>query len=328
MCCFCWTAFGRHKQKSGCVFVFPMIWQLFMPSCWAVASGCPVSYGRACSDRGKQKQLLFQVMLSSGRNSHSCRFSHFVWAWLSCHNNSFFKIHTLKSFTLSDHTGPFQPWFQSCLKVSWELQWDTLVPESLHPLPCPHTPSQLHQCHLSSCHQKWKPCISGDGRNSLWSLSLALSPGTWQQNLVKDEPEMPFLFSLPLCLTSFRAWSSDELNYKWASLTLPTWQLFCHHQDAWPSLQLCVVKNYTAFKDRRNVHWIPCRMVFWCFISNRGGCSGLICFPKGCEEGNLTKLRQECPGWNQRCVRLLTRMCQVKFLAGVIHCGLPLFTYS
>lgn len=137
----------------------------------------------------------------------------------------------------------------------------------------------------------------GDGRNRLWGLSLALSPGTWQQNLIRDEPEMPFLFSLPLCLTSFRAWSSDELNYKWASSTLPTWQLFCHHQDAWPYLQLCVVVDYTAFKDRRDVHWIPCRMVFWRFVSNRGD-TVLICFPKGCEEGNLTKARQECPGWN------------------------------
>lgn len=67
-CCFCWTAFRRHKQKPVCVFVFPMIWQFFASSCWAEVSGLRselwlylVLHG------GKLKQLLFKVMLSSGR---------------------------------------------------------------------------------------------------------------------------------------------------------------------------------------------------------------------------------------------------------------------
>lgn len=53
-----------------------------------------------------------------------------------------------------------------------------------------------------------------------------------------------------------------------------------------------------------------------------------LCCTKGCEEGKITKSRQECPGWNQRCVRQFNKMCQVMCLAGVIHCGLSLCTYS
>lgn len=82
---------------------------------------------------------------------------------------------------------------------------------------------------------------------------------------------MPFLFSLPLCLTSLRAWSSYELNYEWVSSALPTWQLFCYHQDVWPYLQLCVVK------DRRGVLWTPCRMGLLMLYQQQEGHAGLIC---------------------------------------------------
>lgn len=160
MCCFCWTAFRRHKQKSGCVFVFPMIWQLFMPSCWAVASGCPVSYGCACWDRGEQKQLLFRVML---RNSHCCRFSFFVGVWPSCHNNrlclsletdSFFRFILWRVLPWLITLGLFSPDFrdawkypESCSETLW-CQSDSI-------------PSQSFLCHVLT--------LSPTSTNATWS---------------------------------------------------------------------------------------------------------------------------------------------------------------
>lgn len=195
MCCFCWTAFRRHKQKSGCVFVFPMIWQLFMPSCWAVASGCPVSYGRACYDRGKQKQLLFQVMLSSGR-----KFT-LLQVLLLCMGVTFLPQHqggpmTRNRFFL------FVLWrvlpclitlslFSHDYRAAWkypESCSETLWCQS-HSVPC-----QSFLCHVpthssTSTNATWSaitmnvnPSSQVMGETvcgvSLWLLS-GLSPGTW-----------------------------------------------------------------------------------------------------------------------------------------------------
>lgn len=153
-----------------------MYWQLFMSSCRAEASGFPCE--------------LWPCLLWHGGNWEGCcsRWCRVLGGWSHC-----------CGFTLSDHTGTFQPWFQSCMKASWELRWDTLLPESLCPLPVIPLPSPHMLSH--GC----EPFFSGNSRNSLWSPSLfclsVFSPGTWWQNQVKDEREMPLLFSLPLCLS-------------------------------------------------------------------------------------------------------------------------------
>lgn len=195
MCCFCWTAFRRHKQKSGCVFVFPMIWQLFMPSCWAVASGCPMSYGRACYDRGKQKQLLFQGMLSSGRKLTMLQVLLLGMGVtilplqqggsMIRNRQGFFRFILRRVLPCLITLGLFSP----SSRAAWKSCSETLVPEWLHPLPviplpCPHTLCHLHQCHLISCHHEWEPFISGDGRNRLWSLWLLSGFVSW--NMVAE----------------------------------------------------------------------------------------------------------------------------------------------
>lgn len=198
MCCFCWTAFRRHKQKSGCVFVFPTIWQLFMPSCWAVASGCPVSYGCACYDRGKQKQLLlFQVIPSYRRKLTLFQVLLLCMCVTILPQQQAGPIIRNRQFIWNSYFEEFYP-------VWSHWAFSTLIPEllestlraavrhfgarvtpspanhssamSLHTLPPPPMPPGQLPPWMWTLHLSWweKQAVE-----SLSSFSLALSPGTW-----------------------------------------------------------------------------------------------------------------------------------------------------
>lgn len=141
--------------------------------------------------------------------------------------------------------------------------------ESLHPLCvipllCPHPFSHLHQCHLVSWHQKYKPIFSGDGRSSTWSFSIFLlsdfSPGTQQQNQVQDETEMPLLSSLTLCLILLgHDHQVNQTASKPAQLhPRGTWGKY-RHEGTWPCLKLCVAQTAQMLKDGVCAE-MPCRM--------------------------------------------------------------------
>lgn len=62
----------------------------------------------------------------------------------------------------------------------------------------------------------------------------------------------------------------SQLNFTHMAAILPSPRCF-------PHLQLCVVKDYTAFKGRRDVHWIPCRKGLLVLYQQQEGHTGLIC---------------------------------------------------
>lgn len=90
-----------------------------------------------------------------------------------------------------------------------------------------------------------------------------------------------FLVLPPLCLALFRAWPSYELNYKWASSTLPTWQLFYHHQDAFLTCSSVWSRTTQLSKTGGMCTEYLAERVFWCFISNRRDTLGWSVLYKG-----------------------------------------------